>query len=874
MGPGLPVGTVTFLFTDIEGSTRLLQELGDGYNAVQDDHAEILRRAIASGAGVEIRTEGDAFFAVFASANSAVTTVVLAQRGLTDHRWTSGKPLRVRMGLHTGEGVLGGDDYLGIDVNTASRITAAANGGQVLLSGATRSLVEHDLPGGVRLRDLGKHRLKDLAYPQQLSDLEIDGVPSDFPPPRSLEVPTNLPAEVTSFVGRKRELGDVAELLERARLVTLTGPGGAGKTRLALRVAVEVRDRYPDGIFLVELAPIEDPSLVPSTIADVFGVREEWMSPRPLVESLRSNLADRHVLLILDNFEHLIDAAPMIPELMAGAPQLSVLVTSRAVLRVRGEHDVPILPLGTTRGNGDRERPGGSDAVALFAERASSVDPSFEITPANAGAVDELCDRLDGLPLAIELAASRISVLTPEMMLERLERNEPTLPEGPRDLPERQRTLPNAIAWSYELLDDPHRRLFRELSCFSGGWTAAKAEVVCSSDDLDVLGGIATLVDNSLARRRHSGAGIRFDMLRTIQEFAQERLRATPAEANAVRQRHATHFLDVVEEAEPHLRKLDLSLLDRLEMEHDNVRAALRWTIEEDEGASGLRMLSALWRFWQLRGYLGEGRRWAENIVALPSASARTRERALGVAAGGSIAYWQFDTVATRSAYEEALSIWGELGDRRGMARANYDLAYAFALEANIDGGSDCVERSLALFEEVGDRQGIGECFWTISLFSRLRGDTAISREYAQRSLEIHREIGDRFGQMDALHMLGRSAFDTGDLDEAQACFMETMTVYGEMGNRTGVAIALDNLAAQAIVRGDALRAVRLHGASEAFKELAGGMAPPVLVDLPDPREAAKASLRDEQIRAAEEEGRAMSFDQAIAYARDVSGST
>src|SRR4051812_44475798 len=353
MGSGLPVGTVTFMFTDIEGSTRLLQELGEGYRDVQDDHAEILRAAIAAGDGVEIRTEGDAFFAVFPSATAAVSSAAGAQHRLADHRWSHGRPLRVRMGLHTGEGVLGGDDYLGIDVNTAARIAAAANGGQVLISGATRALVEHDLPGGVRLRDLGKHRLKDLAHPQHLSDLEIDGVPSDFPSPRSLEIPTNLPAEVTSFVGREREQRDVAELLTRARLVTLTGPGGAGKTRLALRVAAEVRDRFPDGVFLVELAPVVDPALVASTIADVFGVREEGMSPRPLMESLRSNLADRNALLILDNFEHLLEAAPMIPELMAGAPHLSVLVTSRSVLRVRGEHDVALLPLGTDGGKDD-----------------------------------------------------------------------------------------------------------------------------------------------------------------------------------------------------------------------------------------------------------------------------------------------------------------------------------------------------------------------------------------------------------------------------------------------------------------------------------------------------------------------------------------
>ena len=866
MGSGLPVGTVTFMFTDIEGSTRLLQELGEGYRDVQDDHAEILRAAIAGGDGVEIRTEGDAFFAVFPSATAAVSSAAAAQHGLAEHPWSHGRPLRVRMGLHTGEGVLGGDDYLGIDVNTAARIAAAANGGQVLLSGATRALVEHDLPGGVRLRDLGSHRLKDLAHPQHLSDLEVEGLPSDFPQPRSLEVPTNLPAEVTSFVGREKEMRMVAELLERSRLVTLTGPGGAGKTRLAIRVASELRDRYPDGVFLVELAPIQDASLVPATIADVFGVREEWMASRPVVEALRANLADRNLLLVLDNFEHVLAAASIVPELMAGAPSLHVLVTSRSVLHVRGEQDLPLPPLTVSAEGHADATTGGSEAAALFSDRAAAVDPSFEVTEANAEAVEELCDRLDGLPLAIELAASRVSVLSPEAILERLRHSVATLPEGPRDLPARQRTLRDAIAWSYDLLDAPLRGLFRDLSCFAGGWTAEAAEVVGSSDHLDALDGLASLVDHSLVRRRNLATGIRFDMLTTIQEFGRERL-GVEGDRDAVRRRHATHFLGVAEAAEPHLRDLDLDLLERLEAEHDNLRAALRWAIEEDEGAIALRLLAALWRFWQLRGYLAEGRRWTGEILGLPSAAGRTRERALGLAAAGSLGYWQSDTHATKDGYEESLAIWEELGDKAGVARAEYNRAYASAFEHDMPGALEHLARSQAHFEEVGDRQGVGECLWTLSLFSRLKGDPAASREYAYRSLEIHREIGDRFGQMDALHMLGRAAFDTGNLEEAQACFLETLSVYGSMRNRTGVAIALDNLAAQASVRGDLIRGIRLRGASDRFKELAGGMAPPVLIDLPDPRESAANVLSEDQIRAAWDEGRAMSFDQAIAYA-------
>jgi predicted ATPase len=829
----------------------------------------------AQSSGVEIRTEGDSFFVVFPSAAEALRAAVTVQRELAAPERPRGVPLRVRMGLHTGEGVLGGDDYLGIDVNKAARIAAAAQGGQVLISSATRALVEQTLADGVTLRDLGEHRLKDLLRPERLSDLVIDGIPSDFPPPRTLEVPTNLPAELTSFVGREPELQALSELLGRVRLVTLTGPGGAGKTRLALRAAAELRDRFPDGVFLVELTAIDDPSLVPAAIAAVLGVQQEGLFPRPVMDILRSNLRDRNLLLVLDNFEHVLDAASVVADLLASASGLRVLATSRSVLHVSGENALPVPPLSLTgrAGAAGDERFSGSEAAGLFAERAAAVDPSFELTEDNEAAVTDVCARLDGLPLAIELAASRISVLSPEAMLERFERSLPLLPEGPRDLPARHRTLHSAIAWSYDLLAERLRPLFRDLSCFSGGWTVETAEAVCHDDaDVDVLDGLSSLVDCSLVRTRAEDGRVRFDMLTTIREFGVERLEAE-GDAPSVKRRHAERFLALAEEGEPHLRELEQGgWLDRLDVEHDNLRSALRWAADHDEGEIGMRLVSALWRFWQLRGHLIEGRRWADEILSLPSAEGRTAGRAKALGAAGSLAYWQFDPPAVRVAYSESLEIWEEIGDPRGIAEAAHNMSYSYAMDQDSAGAHRLLERSRLLFEEVGDRRGVGDVLWILALISRLEGDLAQSRSFAEESLRLHRAIGDRFGQMDALHMLGRAAFQAGDIAEARRCFHETLEVYARMGNRTGIAIALDNLAAQANVRGDPVRALRLGGASTAIKEAAGGEAPPVLVDLPDPREAARGVLGDEQMRAAWEEGHAMTLEQMLASAREEPG--
>ena len=867
----LPTGTVTFLFTDIEGSTRLLQTLGEEWRTVLEVHNRLVRDAIREASGFDLRTEGDSFFAVFRTAPAAVTAAAAAQRALAANPWPHNASVRTRIGMHTGVGTVGGDSYVGLDVHRAARIAAAGHGGQVLLSSATCELVRAGLPHGLGLRDLGEHRLKDLARPERIFQLTIDALPAEFPPIHSLETPSNLPVQRTSFVGRAREVARIKELLRGPGLLTLTGPGGSGKTRLALHAARELLDDYPDGVFFIELAPITEPRLVPSSIAGSVGARAE--GARPVLDTLRDHVRDREMLLIVDNFEQVLDASSVVADLLGAAPRIRILVTSREPLHIMGEQEFTVPPMDVPD-IGQLAAPEelmNYEGVALFVQRARAVDPGFRLTEANAPTVAELCLRLDGLPLAIELAASRVKLLSPQAILERLENRLKLLTGGPVDLPARQRALREAIGWSYDLLAKAERALFRRLSVFRGGWTLDAAETVANPagelghDPLEVLG---SLVDKSLAIRSPTASDVvRFRMLETIREFGVEQLES--AGEAATRERHTSYFLQAAEAAQPHLRGIQRKRwLDGLELEHDNLRAALRRAIDAGHAQIGLRLVASLWRFWHLRGHLAEGRRWAEEVLALPAASERTAERARALTALGGLAYWQEDVPATRGAYEEALAIARELGDRSAEAEGIYNLAYVPAYEGDIAGAVLLFEESRAAFEELGIRRGVADVLWILGIVARLEGDLSRSRALAEESLLLHRQGEDLFGVTDALHTLGRTALAQNDLATAASSFLEALDNDEQVGNRTGMAIVMDNLAAKASAEGKHLRALRLAGASEAIKEAAGGHAPPPLIDLPDPREAAREALGKAAVEAAWEEGRAMTLDQALAFAR------
>ena len=873
----LPTGTVTFLFTDIEGSTRLLQELGhETYRRMQDDHGKILRGAIADRGGVEVRTEGDSFFAVFVTPEQAIHAAVAGQRALAGHGWPGGVALRVRMGLHTGVGDLesGGADYVGVDVNRAARIAAAGHGGQVLLSHATRALVEHTLQDGVMLRDLGQHRLKDIDYPEHLHDLMIDGLGSTFPAVRSLDVrPTNLPSPRTSFVGREREITEINELLAKSRLLTLTGPGGTGKTRLALRVAGANLDRFSDGVFLADFSATTDPMLVPPEIAAALRVRE--MPGQDVTDTLADHLRDKALLLVIDNFEQLLDATPVVTQVLSAAPGVKIMATSRVPLHISGEQEYHVSPLPLPRLNHsvDPDLLADNDSVMLFMERATGVRPDFRITHENAATISEISARVDGLPLALELAASRIKVMSPTELAARLERRLSLLSGGARDLPPRQRTLRGAMQWSHDLLEAEERRLFAQLAVFSGGWSLEAAELICGPDlELDIVDGLTSLLDGSLLMRSDDSEGsIRFGMLETIREYAQESLTASTEEAG-IRRRHAEFFRAKAEEGEPHLLGEDrLRWLKFLEREHDNLRAALDWAEKTGDTATALRMAAALWRFWQLGGHLEEGRARLERLLALPGAAVQDAVRVRALGALGGIAYWQTDYETMRSAYEEAVEIARGLGERRLLSEAIYDLAHLpVVLDGDFEGSERLLHESLRLADPAD--LALGGRIWTaLGFMGMVHNQRSIAdrKEPIQKAITIGRALGDRLMVASNLVTLAGVEFATANFDAARDHVQEATEISAaESESPILFATVFPPLALIANHDGRHRRAARLLGAWQMMNEHAGGSAPQVANALfGDPEPDARAALGDEEFERAWAEGYASTVDEAVAFA-------
>jgi len=908
----LPSGTITILFTDIEGSTRLLQELGEEYATLIEGHHQLLREASEANNGHVMGIEGDSFFVVFPRALDAIHAVVQSQLALATHQWPNGVNLRVRMGLHSGEPQISALGYVGIDVHRAARIAAAAHGGQVLISQTTCDLVQSELPEDITLQDLGEHRLKDLRQPKHLYQLVIAGLPSDFPPLKSLKVatPNNLPIQLTSFIGREKEITEIKQSIRGQRLVTLTGPGGSGKTRLSLQVATELLENFQDGVFFVALAPISDPGLVPSTIAQSLGVTEA--AGKSIMDSLKDYLQSKSLLLVLDNYEQVISAAPLVAELLTASRELKIIVSSREGLRVSGEHEyfVPPLELPDLAQLPSLESLTQYTAVQLFVQRAQAVKQDFHITNETAPIIVEICYRLDGLPLAIELAAARIKLLPPKAMLARLENRLEFLTSRARDLPARQQTLRNAIAWSYDLLNQNEQIFFRRLSVFVGGCTFDAIETVteeASTHTLDLLG---SLLDKSLLREVEDIIGEpRFVMLELLREFGLEQLAAS-GEGESIRLRHASFFLALAEQAEAKLESTEqVEWINHMEEEHDNLRAALEWSrTTEGAGEICLRLAGTLGLFWEARGYFSEGRERLSAVLATKIAQASSAARAKLLARAAELAYRQSDYPATLLFAEESLKICREVDDKQGIAVALIKLGNAVTEAGDYPTASGFLAEALMIWRKLEDKHGIARALISLGwaalrpgdyslAHARLEEALGISREledtrsiafelsglgevalrqgeYTQatqlleESLELRRQLGNKWGVGVSLGTLGWVAMYQEEWNRAVARLGESLEVRREIGDKGGSAWCLERLAEIALAQGQAKKAVCLFGAAASLRESIGSVIDPVdRAEYENKLDSLRAELGEERFSTIWDEGHAMTLEQAITYA-------
>lgn len=901
-----PAATLTFLFSDIEGSTRLLDELGsDAYTGVLERQAAILRAAFERNGGREEGTEGDSFFVVFDNAIAAVLAAVEGQRALATEPWPPGVEVNVRMGLHAGEASASAAGLVGLDINRAARIAAAAHGGQVIVSEAVRSLVTGDLASGISLLGLGNHRLKDLREPQPLSQVVADGLRMEFPPLRSLDArPNNLPTQLTSFVGRDRELAEAGGLLEVNRLVTLTGPGGTGKTRLSLQVAANAADRYQDGTFFVALETVREPTLVASRIASTIGLAETGARTADVV--LREWLGGKQVLLVLDNFEQVLGAGPVVADLLRDVPGLSALVTSRAPLRVSGEQEYPVpgLPTPPDLANLssleiaslpadartiDAASLSTYESVRLFIARATAVRPDFRVTNENAPAVAAIAARLHGMPLAIELAAARIKLFSPEALRTRLEDQLALLSAGARDLPERQQTLRGAIEWSYELLDEGHRLLLDRLSVFQGGIDLTAAEAVCGPPEdlgVEVVDGLVALADQSLARSVEVTGDPRFQLLDTIHAYAAEKLAARGETARA-NERHAAWFLTLAQRISPELAGADQRrLLDQLELEHDNIRAALDRATAAGDAPTAIGLAFAVWRFWQKRGHLYEARRRLDEMAAAPWSRTDPKLRARLMETLGGVCWWQADIAVMKPAYREAVELWRELGDRSELANALYNYSFTFSLPEQPVGsvddldptgeGDQALAEALALYRELGDRRGEANVLWGVGNKKYFSDADDAGVTQFRAALEGFRAVGDRTMEAWSLHMVGGGLLRSGHREESLPYLRHALRHFHQAGDAAGITLVLDDLSSQALADDDPVRAARLWGAARALTQATGAG----LAGFTDGwiehqvRPNVRVALDPADLERGAKEGAAMPLDEAVAYALDTTVDT
>ena len=806
-----PTGTVTFLYTDIEGSTQLWKQHPQAMETAQARHNQILREAIKSSNGYVFQVIGDAFCVAFHTAGEAIRAVVKSQIDLQAENWGE-TPIRVRMGIHTGNAEVQEDGlYRGyVTLSYLQRLMSVGHGGQVLISFATQELVQDELPEGVELHDMGLRQLKDWNRPQHIFQLLVPGLPADFPPLNVSEsFPHNLPAQLTSFIGRKRELTEVKQLLSDTRLLTLTGPGGTGKTRLSLQLAADLLKQFPEGVWLIELAPLADPTLFTQTIAATLGVREQ--PGRSLLEALTDYVRGKHILLILDNCEHLIETcAQLAHSLLRAAPRLKILATSRETLGIAGEtaYRVPSLPLPDPEQLHDLDALAQNDCVHLFMDRATAAYPSFRLKEKNAPAIADICRRLDGIPLAIELASARTKVFPPEEIAARLDDRFRLLTGGSRTALERHQTLFALIEWSHNLLSEPERVLLRRLSVFAGGWSFEASQAVCG-DELggEVLDLLTHLVDKSLVAVEAESQEARYRLPETIRQYARDRLFES-GEAEQVRDRHIAFFLQFAETAEPKLRSAEqLEWMERVDTEHDNLRTALAWSLESGKSGFALQVAGALYYFWLLRGYFSEGQKWLNDALTFAEREQHEKaaagkytptraETAWYAKALYSTAYFQLMTLNLKSArktVEESLRLWRELGDKWWMAVTLECAGLIMAMDGDIQTALDGLEEGVVLARQMQDPWLLAACL--IRFGDELqRTDVTAARRFLEEGVAVARNVGDKAVLSEGLRELGSVYYLQGNLTAAVSIAEEALAEARAIGSISQVVLALFQL--------------------------------------------------------------------------------
>jgi predicted ATPase/class 3 adenylate cyclase len=852
MSVGLPSGTVTFLFTDIEGSTRLAQQYPMEWDALQDRHHAILTETIEANNGCVFQVIGDAFCAAFHTVAEALQTAWESQERLQVEPWQPA-PIKVRMGIHTGAAQPVEDGgYRGyLALSSVQRIMSAGHGGQVLLSQTTQGLARGILPEGLTFRDLGEHHLKDFSQPERIYQLVIPGLAGDFPSLRTNYVrPNNLPVQLSRFIGREREVEQIKKRLMQYRLVTLTGSGGVGKTRLSIQAAQELLDGYPDGAWLVELAPLTDPSLVTQAICAVFDVDPPVNASA--LNTLTDYLSGKKLLLVMDNCEHLIDACAETAEaLLHACPNLRILASSREALGIEGESAYRVPSLSLADPKGELQLIEQSEAVQLFVERARAALQEYHLTEANAPTIAHICQRLDGIALGIELAASRVKLLKVDQIAKRLDDSFRLLTGGSRTALPRQQTLRGTIDWSYNLLTNGERRTLRCLSAFTGGWTLEAAEYVCENEDtLDLL---IHLVDKSLVsvdREQHREP--RYYLLETIRQYAREKL-AESGEGEEIRARHLAYFVKLAQTAQPELYGAgQVEWLQRLEDEHENIRAALDWSLQNDP-ASAHQLAAASWWSWSLRGDLSEGYEWLEKMLAV-SPTAELAIRAELLCGAGWLAAMLSDGETAVALTEESLDLFRQIKDKNGMAFSLVTLATQAYWHSEYDHAMRFGEQGYVLYTETGNKWGIRHAIGVLGYIAEAQGHVEEARKRYEESLSLSRELEDIDGiawsfylmaklaeaegiRDEAMNLyeeglqyakktmskleiawiyegMGRIAMGKGYYEQARTYLLEAVDLYGKMGQQVNLAYALRCLGWCAGLEGDFLKARSLYSES------------------------------------------------------------